>query len=149
LKITDYFLYILIRLPHISKTSFLLKPIYLSPSSSFFEQTLFLANILSLKIDTSTIFLITSQSYTMDSRQFRQTSTSYSHSLPSRALYISRPKSQPQPEINFDFTDKMARAKAAMLAMEQQNRPTSSSSSIPEIVITPSLEPIVESDDEK
>tara|TARA_R110002060_G_scaffold65904_2_gene74848 strand:- start:289 stop:420 length:132 start_codon:yes stop_codon:yes gene_type:complete len=43
----------------------------------------------------------------------------------------------------------MARAKAAMLAMEQQNRPTSSSSSIPEIVITPSLEPIVESDDEK
>tara|TARA_R110002060_G_scaffold65904_2_gene74849 strand:- start:586 stop:795 length:210 start_codon:yes stop_codon:yes gene_type:complete len=68
LKITDYFLYILIRLPHISKTSFLLKPIYLSPSSSFFEQTLFLANILSLKIDTSTIFLITSQSYTMDSR---------------------------------------------------------------------------------
>ncbi|KAG4433650.1 hypothetical protein IFR05_010870 [Cadophora sp. M221] len=47
----------------------------------------------------------------------------------------------------------MARAKAAMLAMEQQHKPasisTSPATSIPEIVITPSLEPIVESDDEK
>jgi hypothetical protein len=45
----------------------------------------------------------------------------------------------------------MARAKAAMLAMEQQHKPasTSTATSIPEIVITPSLEPIVESDDEK
>lgn len=85
----------------------------------------------------------------MDSRQCHQTSTSKSYSLPSRALYISRPKTQPQPEINFDFTDKMARAKAAMLAMEQQSRPSSSSNSIPEIVITPSLERILESDDEK
>ncbi|KAK0121828.1 hypothetical protein ONS95_010110 [Cadophora gregata] len=89
----------------------------------------------------------------MDSRQFHQASisSSYANSPPSRALYISRPKSHPQPEINFDFIDKMARAKAAMLAMEQQSRPTSSSSSasIPEIVITPSLERIVESDDKK
>ncbi|KAL2064296.1 hypothetical protein VTL71DRAFT_4790 [Oculimacula yallundae] len=83
----------------------------------------------------------------MDStrRQFRQSQTMQSN--PNRALYISRTKVQAQPAVNFDFTDKMARAKAAMLAMEQQQRP--STPSIPEIIVTPSLEPIVESDDEK
>ncbi|CZS93242.1 uncharacterized protein RAG0_03614 [Rhynchosporium agropyri] len=83
----------------------------------------------------------------MDStrRQSRQSQVMYSSA--NRALCISRTKTKPQPDVNLDFTHKMARAKAAMLAMEQQCRP--SNPSVPEIVITPSLVPIIESDDEK
>ncbi|PBP27390.1 hypothetical protein BUE80_DR001527 [Diplocarpon rosae] len=73
-----------------------------------------------------------------------ETSRGQQHSHPSRALSISPRKDQPSS--NLGFSDRMARAKAAMLAREQQNKPAMS---IPEIIITPSLEPLMMSDDEK
>lgn len=56
---------------------------------------------------------------------------------------------QPTSQVNrkVDFANKMARAKAAMLAKEQQHNPAIVS--VPEIIITPSLDRIDESDEEK
>ncbi|PBP26943.1 hypothetical protein BUE80_DR002091 [Diplocarpon rosae] len=73
-----------------------------------------------------------------------ETSRRQHFSNPSRAPSISPRKDQPSS--NLGFSDRMAQAKAAMLAREQQNKPAMS---IPEIVITPSLDPIMMSDNEK
>ncbi|CAL3964020.1 unnamed protein product [Diplocarpon coronariae] len=66
------------------------------------------------------------------------------HVTPSRALSVARRESQPDNTLG--FSDRMARAKAAMLAREQQHKLTVS---IPAIVITPSLNPSLQSDDAK
>ncbi len=49
--------------------------------------------------------------------------------------------------MKLDFSDRMALAKAAMLAKEHKYNPNAIS--VPEIIITPYLDPIMESDDEK
>ncbi|KAI9047999.1 hypothetical protein LZ554_007797 [Drepanopeziza brunnea f. sp. 'monogermtubi'] len=67
------------------------------------------------------------------------------YSTPSRATCAFQAK--PQPDAKLDFSNRMARAKAAMLAREHKYHP--SALSVPEIVVTPSLDTVVESDEEK
>ncbi|EKD17542.1 uncharacterized protein L3040_006660 [Drepanopeziza brunnea f. sp. 'multigermtubi'] len=66
------------------------------------------------------------------------------YSSPSRATYASPANSQPDAKL--DFSNRMARAKAAMLAREHKYHPYMF---VPEIAVSPSLDTVLESDEEK